>query len=401
MPLLLGALLAGTSSVLAATVLGTARSDTLRGTSGSDRLYGRGGDDTLYGRGGDDLLVGGRGADRLLCGPGRDVARADARDTVARDCEVVTGLPLPARVGRYCGATSQDLVLCIDVRRFHRGVVLSIRTSLEASCRPSGQIRYEAGAFYVAVKPDRTFSTTIDLGGYTTHVQGVFARSPGTVQGSLSGHVAYDRAGVHYECDSGAVSFTATAPPPTLGAQPGSYCGSTEQGRSLCFQVEGSPKTVAHFELVVETPSCTPPAALGFSWTVPDGHAIRPDGSFAFTRGGTNTTSDGGSFTVNLTVQGAFDASGTRAAGTLAAHLSYDAADGTHYECDAQTFGWSTERKLLERPERPHANVLMQAPRGADEGTHDDAERAAGGGASGAQARGAGANPQLRRQGSS
>jgi len=348
--LLLGiaALFAGSSSVLAATVLGTSRDDTLRGTAKADRLYGRGGDDTLYGRGGNDLLVGGPGADRLVCGPGRDIARADAKDTVAKDCEIVTGLPLPAMVGEYCGATSQDLVLCLEVRRFGRGVALSIRTSVETSCRPPAQARYDAVAFYVQVQRDRTFSTTIDLAGYTTVVQGVFARS-GAVRGSLSGHVVYDSGGVHYECDSGAVSFTANAPPPSVGAQLGTYCGSTDQGRSLCFQVEGFPKTVARFDMVVETPSCTPPAALGFSWKIPDGHAIRPDGTFGFTRSGTNTTSGGGSFGVTLVLQGAFDASGTRATGTLSAHLSYDASDGTHYECDSPTFGWSAEQKLRHR----------------------------------------------------
>jgi len=350
--LLLGivALFAGSSSVLAATVLGTARNDTLRGTAKADRLYGRGGNDTLYGRGGDDLLVGGPGADRLMCGPGRDVARADAKDTVANDCEVVTGVPLPARVGEYCGATSQDLVLCLEVRRFGQGVVLRIQTSVETTCQPSGQSRYDAGAFYVQVKPDHTFSTTIDLGGYTTRIRGVFARAGGAAHGSLSGHVGYDRAGIHYECDSGAVSFSATAPPPNLGMGLGTYCGSTDQGQSLCFQVEGSPKTVAEFELVVETPACTPPASLGFSWKIADGHAIRADGTFDFTRSGTNTTSGGGSFSVTLVVQGTFDASGARASGTLAAHLSYDASDGTHYERDSPTFGWSVERKLRDRP---------------------------------------------------
>jgi hypothetical protein len=101
---------------------------------------------------------------------------------------------------------------------------------------------------------------------------------------------------------------------------------------------------VAHFDLVVRTASCTPAAALGFSWTIPDGHAIRPDGSFGFTRAGTNTTSAGGSLTATLSITGAFDASGNAVSGTLAGHLSYVAPDGTHYECDSQTFGWSAKQ---------------------------------------------------------
>jgi len=341
-------LFTSSGSVFAATVLGTSGNDTLRGTAKADRLYGRGGNDTLYGRGGNDVLVGGVGADRLVCGAGKDIVRADAKDKVAKDCEIVKGRPtppLPAKVGEYCGSTSQDLVLCLAVRRFGQGVLLSIRTSVETSCQPSGQSRYDAGAFYVPVRRDRTFSTTIDLAGYTTVIRGVFEPAHGVAKGSLSGHIAYDQGGVHYECDSGALSWTATAPPPNLSAQLGAYCGSTDQGQSLCFQVAGSPKTVADFDMVVETSSCTPPAALGFSWKVPDAHAIRLDGTFGFTLSGTNTTSGGGSLTVTLTIQGAFDESGTVVSGTLAAHLSYDASNGTHYECDSQTFGWNATRR--------------------------------------------------------
>ena len=87
---------------------GTAGSDRLLGTAGLDSLCGRGGDDELRGRdgpdrlfgdGGRDFLSGGPGRDSLhardnardvlLCGPGLDVVRADRRDTVAPDCELV------------------------------------------------------------------------------------------------------------------------------------------------------------------------------------------------------------------------------------------------------------------------------------------------------------------------
>src|SRR5215207_4412385 len=76
----------------AATFVGTAKNDVLNGTTKADKLYGRGGNDKLYGKGGNDLLVGGPGADRIACGGGKDTVRADRRDTVAGDCETVTGL---------------------------------------------------------------------------------------------------------------------------------------------------------------------------------------------------------------------------------------------------------------------------------------------------------------------
>ena len=90
---------------------GGAAGDTLIGNARGNRLYGGGGDDTLDGRRGNDRLRGGAGVDRLdgrdgarfvdglRCGPGQpDVALANARDTVAADCEV--GKPPQPQGGR-------------------------------------------------------------------------------------------------------------------------------------------------------------------------------------------------------------------------------------------------------------------------------------------------------------
>ncbi len=77
----------------AGTINGTPRADTLRGTPRADKIYGQSGNDRLFGYAGNDLLVGGPGTDSLACGPGRDVAIADSRDKVNRDCEVVRGRP--------------------------------------------------------------------------------------------------------------------------------------------------------------------------------------------------------------------------------------------------------------------------------------------------------------------
>ncbi len=103
--LLCGALLVTVATVGAATIKGTAGNDTLRGGAAADKLDGKGGNDKLYGAAGNDalvggpgndLLVGGAGADRLACGAGRDTARGDANDKIAKDCEVVTGVPKPS-----------------------------------------------------------------------------------------------------------------------------------------------------------------------------------------------------------------------------------------------------------------------------------------------------------------
>jgi RTX calcium-binding nonapeptide repeat (4 copies) len=77
-------------------IVGTKTANVLRGTAQADFIDGRGGNDVLYGFGGNDRLIGGAGADRIFCGRGRDTASADGSDTVARDCEVVSGRPTPS-----------------------------------------------------------------------------------------------------------------------------------------------------------------------------------------------------------------------------------------------------------------------------------------------------------------
>ncbi|MDQ3875874.1 MAG: exo-alpha-sialidase [Actinomycetota bacterium] len=84
----------------AARIIGTAGADVIRGGPEADVLHGLGGNDLLDGRAGRDRVAAGRGNDRvqafdgfadsLACGTGADVAAADARDAVARDCEIVS-----------------------------------------------------------------------------------------------------------------------------------------------------------------------------------------------------------------------------------------------------------------------------------------------------------------------
>jgi RTX calcium-binding nonapeptide repeat (4 copies) len=108
--LAIGATLVAAAPVAAARIQGTQGPDRLLGTAVDDAIYGRGGADRLVGRGGHDLLQGGPGADTLIgetgndrvvvhydgardsvrCGLGRDTVTADAADSVAADCELVS-----------------------------------------------------------------------------------------------------------------------------------------------------------------------------------------------------------------------------------------------------------------------------------------------------------------------
>jgi len=70
-------------------IAGTKKGDHLAGTRRGDAILGRAGNDHLSGKGGGDCVVGGPGHDVLKCGKGHDIAIADAKDTVAGDCEKV------------------------------------------------------------------------------------------------------------------------------------------------------------------------------------------------------------------------------------------------------------------------------------------------------------------------
>ena len=90
-------------------ISGGAGQDRLQGGPGADRISGGTGVDRINGGAGGDVISGGSGRDniagaqgrdridvsrgsldRVRCGSGRDVVRADRRDRVARDCEIVT-----------------------------------------------------------------------------------------------------------------------------------------------------------------------------------------------------------------------------------------------------------------------------------------------------------------------
>ncbi len=81
--LLLAALPTVASAAARPPIFGTAGADFLAGKDTSDRIVARAGADRI------SAEYDG-GIDRISCGPGRDVVTIDARDVVARDCEVVS-----------------------------------------------------------------------------------------------------------------------------------------------------------------------------------------------------------------------------------------------------------------------------------------------------------------------
>ena len=240
------ALAAGVYASVSRHIVGTAKNDVLKGTPAADRIDGRAGNDTLKGLGGNDVLIGGAGNDRLIggagtdslrCGAGKDTAVADTSDTVASDCEVVTGLP---------------------------------------------------------------------------------AEPPPPAP---------------------------TPPPPAAPlAKPGHYCGFTNQGKSICFDVSADGNRVANFDTTSDA-DCgnvgIRDLGLSFGGSTP----IQSDHTFTFTYNGPLSTSPGSpitNVTTNYTVSGKLDTSGN-GTGTLSlTRFSFD-YQGTHYDCSAAPYGWQAK----------------------------------------------------------
>lgn len=239
------------TAVSAARVTGTAGKDTLRGTAAADRLAGLGGDDKLYGLGGsdvlvggagNDLLVGGPGADKLSCGAGRDTARGDARDTVARDCEVVRGIPTtpppapppppppapppvaPVTPGQYQGQTQNGnfVFLTVNANRTFTGFRIN---DLPAECDGGGSLGggEDFGDSVFSIRDDGSFEAAGTWDGSVvngdiefTHWDGRIAgrfETATTVGGTIVMNYGLKYQGSALRCSSGQITWTATYRP--------------------------------------------------------------------------------------------------------------------------------------------------------------------------------------------
>jgi hypothetical protein len=243
-----GALLVAAATVGAATITGTAGNDTLRGSAKADKLTGKGGNDKLYGLGGsdvlsggpgNDLLVGGPGADRLACGGGQDTARGDANDTIAGDCEKVTGVPVappeppappppppvaPVTPGQYQGQTQNGnfVFLTVAANRTFTGLRVN---DLPAPC--NGGLTLTGGEDFgdnvFSIRDDGTFAAAGNWDGSQiqgdaewTHwdgrIEGRFD-SATTVTGTIVMNYGLKYKGTAYQCSSGTITWTATLRP--------------------------------------------------------------------------------------------------------------------------------------------------------------------------------------------
>jgi hypothetical protein len=134
-------------------------------------------------------------------------------------------------------------------------------------------------------------------------------------------------------------------PPAPVLARAGHYCGFTNQGKSICFDVTPDGRRVANFATTSDV-DCgnvgrVTDLELSFGGSTP----IGADLSFSFTFNGplqTGPSSQLTNVTTSYTVSGKLDTAGN-GTGTLGlTRFSFD-YQGAHYDCSAAPYGWQAK----------------------------------------------------------
>jgi Ca2+-binding RTX toxin-like protein len=232
--------------VLAGTVNGTPKNDTLRGSAkadtingkaGNDKLFGLAGKDVLIGGAGNDLLVGGAAADTLNCGAGNDRAQADSLDKVSPSCEIVKGLPPPPEVS----------IADATIAEGQSGTAtLVFSVSLSGASSKSASVRFATADGTAVVASDYAAAS------------GIVTFKPGEKAKSIAVSIVSDRIAeadetmtVTLSSPVGAtvVDASGTGTITNDDVRSGRYTGTTSQGRSLTFDVSPDVASLANLRV--------------------------------------------------------------------------------------------------------------------------------------------------------
>src|SRR5580765_2689552 len=139
-----------------------------------------------------------------------------------------------------------------------------------------------------------------------------------------------------------ATAPTPTPSPPAATAKPGHYCGFTNQGKSICFDVTGT--SAASFATTSDLDcgiGILQDVGLSFIGSAP----IQSDLTFTFSYSGQLGTDSGSpisNVTTTYSVTGKLDTAGN-ATGTLSVSSFAFDYQGTRYNCAAAGYGWQAK----------------------------------------------------------
>jgi hypothetical protein len=133
----------------------------------------------------------------------------------------------------------------------------------------------------------------------------------------------------------------APPPPPVATAHAGHYCGFTNQGKSICFDVTAGGTRVANFETTSDL-TCGDLVLPDLGFSFGDSTALQADLTFSFTYNGPIQTDPGSAVTnvmITYTVTGKLDTAGNGTGTLTVGRFSFDFR-GTHIDCAAAPYGW-------------------------------------------------------------
>jgi hypothetical protein len=134
-----------------------------------------------------------------------------------------------------------------------------------------------------------------------------------------------------------------TEPPPPAAplARGGHYCGFTNQGKSICFDVSSDGASVANFVTTSDL-DCGAVVLQGLELSFTGSSPIATDLTFSFAYNGPIGTSADSPFrnmTASYVAAGKLDTAGNGTGTLTVPQLSFD-YEGTHYNCAAASYGW-------------------------------------------------------------
>ena len=265
-------------------------------------------------------------------------AKYPARATYSGTVRTPPPPPL-AQPGRFGGETSQREEVIFDVLdggRTLAGLRLRVNTPCVGTPITSSVFIFLPGPLPIGADGSFSLATTANV--TTSSVTGRFT-SMTTVEGTAKAttQVTVSAGNTTYPC-TGEVTWSASIPPPA--ATPGTYCGFTGQGSSICLDVAASGREVTRLEVgvVVLCNGRTIEVEVRMEF-----QGMPISGNLGF---GTSSSALEGLISGTGFVSGLLDPNGgTGAHGSVRLQLPVFDYQGTRYTCGVGTAQWEARRQ--------------------------------------------------------